>query len=93
MYVIEPLKASDNDAHAVFKYESLEKEGEIPKTCGAIHSSGKSDESIKMTSKIFDTPEEVSLILNPQVHNMVWEHGCIYLFLNGKIKGKLSPRF
>ncbi|XP_058050817.1 LOW QUALITY PROTEIN: zinc metalloproteinase-disintegrin-like NaMP [Ahaetulla prasina] len=58
MYIIEPLKPSDNEAHAVFKYESLEKEDEIPKACGAIHSSGKSDEPIQKTAKIFSTPEE-----------------------------------
>nr|QGC85372.1 metalloproteinase [Dispholidus typus] len=58
MYIIEPLKPSDNEAHAVFKYESMEKEDETPKACGAIHSSGKSDEPIEKTSKIFITPKE-----------------------------------
>ncbi|XP_070621723.1 zinc metalloproteinase-disintegrin-like NaMP [Erythrolamprus reginae] len=58
MYLIEPLKPSDNEAHAVYKYESLGNEDETPKTCGAIHSSGKSDESIKKTSKILSTPEK-----------------------------------
>lgn len=60
MYLIEPLKTSDNEAHAIFKYESLEKEDETPKTCGVTHSTWKLDEPIKKTSRIFATPEEVS---------------------------------
>lgn len=71
MYLIEPLKLSGSEAHAVFKYESLEKEDETPKICGVTHSTWKADEPIKKTAKRFVTPEEVRLILNPQVHNMV----------------------
>uniref|UniRef100_A0A0B8RYU4 Metalloproteinase (Type III) 3a n=1 Tax=Philothamnus irregularis TaxID=1899461 RepID=A0A0B8RYU4_9SAUR len=65
MYIIEPLKPSDNEAHAVFKYESLEKEDETHKGCGAIHASGKSDEPIE---NIFVTPEKKKEFLEKGKH-------------------------
>nr|A8QL59.1 RecName: Full=Zinc metalloproteinase-disintegrin-like NaMP; AltName: Full=Snake venom metalloproteinase; Short=SVMP; Flags: Precursor [Naja atra]ABN72547.1 metalloproteinase [Naja atra] len=68
MYIIEPLKLSDSEAHAVFKYESLEKEDETPKTCGAIHNSGESDETIKKISNTFVTPEKGEEYLEAEKH-------------------------
>uniref|UniRef100_A0A6B2F5N9 Disintegrin domain-containing protein n=1 Tax=Bothriechis nigroviridis TaxID=88079 RepID=A0A6B2F5N9_BOTNI len=58
MYLIEPMKLSDSEAHGVFKYESLEKEDETPQICGVTHSTRKADEPIKKTVKTFVTPEE-----------------------------------
>ncbi|KAM3830895.1 zinc metalloproteinase-disintegrin-like NaMP [Vipera latastei] len=63
MYLIEPLKLSGSEAHAVFKYESLEKEDETPKICGVTHSTWKADEPIKKTAKRFVTPEEEKELL------------------------------
>nr|AEH59577.1 metalloprotease PIII [Trimeresurus gracilis] len=57
MYLIEPLKFSDSEAHAVFKYENVEKEDEAPKMCGVTQTNWKSDEPIK-ASQLVVTPEE-----------------------------------
>nr|ADI47615.1 metalloproteinase [Echis coloratus] len=51
-YFIEPLKISDSEAHAVYKYENIEKEDEAPKMCGVTHTNWESDELIKKTSGV-----------------------------------------
>ncbi|KAG8141317.1 putative Metalloprotein, partial [Naja naja] len=40
-----------NEAHALFKYESLEKEDKTLKTCGVTNTTWKSDEPLKKTSR------------------------------------------
>ncbi|ETE62122.1 hypothetical protein L345_12125 [Ophiophagus hannah] len=50
-YLIEPLKLSNSEAHALFKYESLEKEDKTLKTCGVTNTTWKSDEPLKKTSR------------------------------------------
>ncbi|XP_032084681.1 zinc metalloproteinase-disintegrin-like MTP9 [Thamnophis elegans] len=57
-YLIEPLKLSDSEAHAVYKYENIEKEDESPKICGVTQTTWESDEPIKMASQLSVTPEE-----------------------------------
>uniref|UniRef100_A0A1W7RJZ0 Metalloproteinase (Type II) 4 n=1 Tax=Agkistrodon contortrix contortrix TaxID=8713 RepID=A0A1W7RJZ0_AGKCO len=57
-YLIEPLKLSDSEAHAVFKYENVEKEDEAPKMCGVTQTNWESDEPIKKASQLVVTPEE-----------------------------------
>ncbi|KAH0623151.1 hypothetical protein JD844_031161 [Phrynosoma platyrhinos] len=57
-YLIEPLKASELDAHAVFRYESLEKEDETPKVCGVTNTTWQSDEPIKKTSRMSTSAEK-----------------------------------
>uniref|UniRef100_A0A803TLT8 Peptidase M12B domain-containing protein n=1 Tax=Anolis carolinensis TaxID=28377 RepID=A0A803TLT8_ANOCA len=62
-YIIEPLKASEPDAHAVFRYESLEKEDETSKVCGVTNTTWQSDdEPMKKTSRM-STSAEVSFNL------------------------------
>nr|CAA54364.1 pro-trimucin [Protobothrops mucrosquamatus]prf//2020273A pro-trimucrin [Protobothrops mucrosquamatus] len=56
-YPIEPLELSDSEAHAVFKYENVEKEDEAPKMCG-VTQNWESDESIKKASQLYLTPEQ-----------------------------------
>uniref|UniRef100_A0A6B2FA87 Disintegrin domain-containing protein n=1 Tax=Bothriechis nubestris TaxID=1766655 RepID=A0A6B2FA87_9SAUR len=56
-YLIEPLKLSDSEAHAVFKYENVEKEDEAPKMCGVTQTNWESDEPIKKASQSNLTPE------------------------------------
>nr|Q9YI19.1 RecName: Full=Zinc metalloproteinase/disintegrin; Contains: RecName: Full=Snake venom metalloproteinase brevilysin L6; Short=SVMP; AltName: Full=Snake venom metalloproteinase Mt-c; Contains: RecName: Full=Disintegrin; Flags: Precursor [Gloydius brevicaudus]AAD02655.1 metalloprotease [Gloydius halys] len=51
MYLIEPLKLSDSEAHAVYKYENVEKEDEAPKMCGVTQTNWKSDEPIKASQQ------------------------------------------
>ncbi|KAG5858171.1 snake venom metalloprotease precursor [Bothrops jararaca] len=53
MYLIEPLKLSDSEAHAVYKYENVEKEDEAPKMCGVTQTNWKSDEPIKASQLAF----------------------------------------
>ncbi|KAM3830883.1 zinc metalloproteinase-disintegrin-like NaMP [Vipera latastei] len=50
-YLIEPLKLSDSEAHALFKYESLEKEDQTPKICGVTNTTWESEEPMKKTSR------------------------------------------
>ncbi|XP_013926258.1 PREDICTED: zinc metalloproteinase-disintegrin-like MTP9 [Thamnophis sirtalis] len=57
-YLIEPLKLSDSEAHAVYKSENVEKEDESPKICGVTQTTWKSDEPIKMTSQLNLTTEQ-----------------------------------
>ncbi|KAG5858169.1 snake venom metalloprotease precursor [Bothrops jararaca] len=57
-YLIEPLKLSDSEAHAVFKYENVEKEDEAPKMCGVTETNWESDEPIKKASQSNLTPEQ-----------------------------------
>uniref|UniRef100_A0A1L8D5X2 Snake venom metalloproteinase n=1 Tax=Bothrops atrox TaxID=8725 RepID=A0A1L8D5X2_BOTAT len=58
MYLIEPLKLSDSEAHAVFKYENVEKEDEAPKMCGVTETNWESNEPIKKASQLNLTPEQ-----------------------------------
>nr|Q92032.1 RecName: Full=Snake venom metalloproteinase ACLH; Short=SVMP; AltName: Full=ACL hemorrhagic toxin I; Short=ACLH-I; Short=ACLHT-I; AltName: Full=Hemorrhagic metalloproteinase ACLH; Flags: Precursor [Agkistrodon contortrix laticinctus]AAC59704.1 metalloproteinase precursor [Agkistrodon contortrix laticinctus]prf//2115195B metalloprotease [Agkistrodon contortrix laticinctus] len=51
MYLIEPLELSDSEAHAVFKYENVEKEDEAPKICG-VTQNWESYEPIKKASQL-----------------------------------------
>nr|BAN89404.1 p-ii_metalloprotease [Ovophis okinavensis] len=74
MYFIEPLELSDSDAHAVYKYENVEKEDEAPKMCG-VTQNWESYEPIKKTSQLNLTPEQHGL---PQRHvrlAIVVDHG------------------
>uniref|UniRef100_A0A194APP5 Metalloproteinase type II 7a n=1 Tax=Agkistrodon piscivorus TaxID=8715 RepID=A0A194APP5_9SAUR len=57
-YLIEPLKLSDSEAHAVYKYENVEKEDEAPKMCGVTQTNWKSDKPIKKASQLNLTPEQ-----------------------------------
>ncbi|XP_032085194.1 zinc metalloproteinase-disintegrin-like MTP9 [Thamnophis elegans] len=56
-YLIEPLKLSDSEAHAVYNSENIEKEDESPKICG-VTDTWESDEPIKMNSQLNLTPEQ-----------------------------------
>nr|QIV64944.1 MDC-6a [Crotalus atrox] len=60
-YFIEPLKLPDSEAHAVFKYENVEKEDEAPKMCGVTQTNWKSDEPIKKLSQLVVTAEQERL--------------------------------
>nr|B8K1W0.1 RecName: Full=Zinc metalloproteinase-disintegrin-like daborhagin-K; AltName: Full=Haemorrhagic metalloproteinase russelysin; AltName: Full=Snake venom metalloproteinase; Short=SVMP; Flags: Precursor [Daboia russelii]AAZ39880.1 hemorrhagic metalloproteinase russelysin [Daboia russelii] len=57
MYLIEPLKLSDSEAHAVYKYENVEKEDEALKMCGVTQTNWESDEPIKKASLLVATSE------------------------------------
>ncbi|XP_044293343.1 zinc metalloproteinase-disintegrin-like ohanin isoform X2 [Varanus komodoensis] len=50
-YLIEPLKLLDSEAHAVFKYESLEKEDEAPKVCGVTNTTWQMEEPIQKIAR------------------------------------------
>uniref|UniRef100_A0A194AMD3 Metalloproteinase type III 11 n=1 Tax=Agkistrodon piscivorus TaxID=8715 RepID=A0A194AMD3_9SAUR len=56
-YLIEPLKLSDSEAHAVFKYENVAKEDEAPKMCG-VTQNWESYEPIKKAFQLNLTPEQ-----------------------------------
>nr|P0CB14.1 RecName: Full=Snake venom metalloproteinase kistomin; Short=SVMP; Flags: Precursor [Calloselasma rhodostoma] len=56
-YFIEPLKLPGSEAHAVYKYENIEKEDETPKMCGVIQK-WKSDELIKKPFRLNLTPQQ-----------------------------------
>ncbi|KAK9395195.1 VENOM COMPONENT: snake venom metalloproteinase-mad-1b [Crotalus adamanteus] len=58
MYLIEPLKLSDSEAHAVYKYENVEKEDEASKMCGVTETNWESYEPIKKASQSNIPPEE-----------------------------------
>nr|QBF53417.1 metalloproteinase of class P-III MPIII-4 [Vipera ammodytes ammodytes] len=60
MYFIEPLKIPDSEAHAVYKYENIEKEDETPKICGVTETNWESDEPIKKASQLVATSEQQS---------------------------------
>nr|ACS74986.1 snake venom metalloprotease [Philodryas olfersii] len=58
-YFIEPLKPfSNSEAHAVYKYDSLEKEDETHKTCGVTQTTWESDEPIE-SPQLMVTPEQL----------------------------------
>uniref|UniRef100_A0A194ARM9 Metalloproteinase type I 7 n=1 Tax=Agkistrodon piscivorus TaxID=8715 RepID=A0A194ARM9_9SAUR len=57
-YLIEPLELSNSEAHAVFKYENVEKEDEAPKMCGVTQTNWESDEPIKKASQLVVTAEQ-----------------------------------
>nr|Q4VM07.1 RecName: Full=Zinc metalloproteinase-disintegrin-like VLAIP-B; AltName: Full=Snake venom metalloproteinase; Short=SVMP; Flags: Precursor [Macrovipera lebetina]AAX38182.1 VLAIP-B [Macrovipera lebetina] len=57
MYLIEPLRIPDSEAHAIYKYENIEKEDEAPKMCGVTQTNWESDEPIK-ASQLNLTPEQ-----------------------------------
>uniref|UniRef100_A0A182C5R5 Metalloproteinase n=1 Tax=Phalotris mertensi TaxID=1260334 RepID=A0A182C5R5_9SAUR len=58
IYFIEPLKLSNSEAHAVYKYDSLEKEDETHKTCGVTQTTWELDEPIEKISRVSITPEK-----------------------------------
>ncbi|XP_013921430.1 PREDICTED: snake venom metalloproteinase-disintegrin-like mocarhagin [Thamnophis sirtalis] len=51
-YLIEPMKLSDSEAHAVYKYENLEEEDDTPKICGVTNTTWDSDEPLTKTSRM-----------------------------------------
>ncbi|XP_061448319.1 zinc metalloproteinase-disintegrin-like NaMP isoform X2 [Rhineura floridana] len=57
-YLIEPLKLSETEAHAVYKYDSLEKEDETPKVCGVTNTTWQSEDPIKKTSRMSTSAEK-----------------------------------
>uniref|UniRef100_A0A8C4WKC3 ADAM metallopeptidase domain 28 n=1 Tax=Gopherus evgoodei TaxID=1825980 RepID=A0A8C4WKC3_9SAUR len=59
-YLIQPLKLTDSEEHAVFKYENLE-DVEGPKTCGVTNTTWESEDPIKKSSRS-STSLEVSLL-------------------------------
>nr|ADW54355.1 group III snake venom metalloproteinase [Echis ocellatus] len=59
-YLIEPLKIPDSEAHAVYKYENIEKEDEAPKMCGVTQTNWESHEPIKQASPLVATSEQKS---------------------------------
>nr|ADI47579.1 metalloproteinase [Echis carinatus sochureki] len=58
MYLIEPLKIPDSEAHAVYKYENIEKEDEAPKMCGVTQENWESHEPIKKTLGLIFPPHK-----------------------------------
>nr|UMK70512.1 snake venom metalloproteinases 0 [Tropidolaemus subannulatus] len=57
MYLIEPLKLPDSEAHAVYKYENVENEDEAPKMCGVTQTNLESYEPIKKAAQSYLTPD------------------------------------
>ncbi|XP_043358928.1 zinc metalloproteinase-disintegrin-like NaMP isoform X4 [Dermochelys coriacea] len=49
-YLIQPLKLTDSEEHAIFKYESLE-DVEGPKTCGVTNTTWEKEDPIKKSSR------------------------------------------
>uniref|UniRef100_A0A194APM5 Metalloproteinase type III 9b n=1 Tax=Sistrurus tergeminus TaxID=8757 RepID=A0A194APM5_SISTE len=70
MYLIEPLKLSDSEAHAVYKYENVEKEDETPKMCG-VTQNWESYEPIKKASQLYLTPEQQRYLYVPKYVKLV----------------------
>ncbi|XP_015283270.1 PREDICTED: zinc metalloproteinase-disintegrin-like ohanin [Gekko japonicus] len=56
-YLIEPLKSSDSEAHAVYKYEHLEND-EAPKICGVTNTTWESEDPLKKTSRASTSAEK-----------------------------------
>ncbi|XP_048368168.1 zinc metalloproteinase-disintegrin-like ohanin [Sphaerodactylus townsendi] len=56
-YLIEPLKVSDSEAHAVYKYESIENT-ESPKVCGVTNTTWESEDPLKKTARISTSMEK-----------------------------------
>uniref|UniRef100_A0A194ARL2 Metalloproteinase type III 4 n=1 Tax=Agkistrodon piscivorus TaxID=8715 RepID=A0A194ARL2_9SAUR len=75
MYLIEPLELSDSEAHAVFKYENVEKEDEAPKMCGVTQTNWESDEPIKKASQLAVTAEQQRLAKRYVELFIVADHG------------------
>ncbi|XP_070621429.1 zinc metalloproteinase-disintegrin-like atragin [Erythrolamprus reginae] len=65
-YFIEPLKHSNSEAHAIYKYESLEKENETPKTCGVTQTTWESDKPIEKSLQSGLTPEQLRYLQDPK---------------------------
>ncbi|XP_075767185.1 zinc metalloproteinase-disintegrin-like NaMP [Pelodiscus sinensis] len=49
-YLIQPMKLTDSEEHAVFKYENLENV-EVPKTCGVTNTTWELEDPIKKSSR------------------------------------------
>ncbi|XP_015683047.1 zinc metalloproteinase-disintegrin-like HR1b [Protobothrops mucrosquamatus] len=77
MYLIEPLKFSDSEAHAVFKYENVEKEDEPPKMCGVTQTNWESDEPIKKASQLVVTAEQQRFPRRYVKLAIVADHGIV----------------
>uniref|UniRef100_A0A8C8S5B7 ADAM metallopeptidase domain 28 n=1 Tax=Pelusios castaneus TaxID=367368 RepID=A0A8C8S5B7_9SAUR len=56
-YLIQPLKLTDSEEHAVFKYENLEDVGG-PKTCGVTNTTWESEDPIKKSSRSSNSLEK-----------------------------------
>ncbi|KAL8173907.1 UNVERIFIED_CONTAM: hypothetical protein K2H54_034028 [Gekko kuhli] len=56
-YLIEPLKSSDSEAHAVYKYENL-KNDETPMMCGVTNTTWESEDPLKKTSRTSTSAEK-----------------------------------
>uniref|UniRef100_A0A194AME3 Metalloproteinase type II 2 n=1 Tax=Agkistrodon piscivorus TaxID=8715 RepID=A0A194AME3_9SAUR len=84
-YLIEPLKLSDSEAHAVFKYENVEKEDEAPKMCG-VTQNWESYEPIKKASQLNLNPEQQGYWNNFRYIELVIvvDHG-MYLKYSGNL--------
>uniref|UniRef100_A0A0B8RZW1 Metalloproteinase (Type III) 2b n=1 Tax=Philothamnus irregularis TaxID=1899461 RepID=A0A0B8RZW1_9SAUR len=65
-YLIEPLKLSESEAHAIYKAENVEKEDETPKTCGVTQTTWESDEPMEKSSQIMVTPEQDKYLRTPK---------------------------
>uniref|UniRef100_A0A194AQ28 Metalloproteinase type III 11 n=1 Tax=Sistrurus miliarius barbouri TaxID=8759 RepID=A0A194AQ28_SISMB len=63
LYIIEPLNLPDSEAHAVYKYENVEKEDEAPKMCG-VTQNWESYEPIKKASHLNLNPEQQRYVNN-----------------------------
>ncbi|XP_053125797.1 zinc metalloproteinase-disintegrin-like NaMP [Hemicordylus capensis] len=57
-YLIEPLKLSDSEEHAVFKYEDLGSQDEGPKICGVTNTTWESGDPIKKLSRMSTSAEK-----------------------------------
>ncbi|XP_058050818.1 LOW QUALITY PROTEIN: zinc metalloproteinase-disintegrin-like BmMP [Ahaetulla prasina] len=64
-YLIEPMKLSDSEAHAVYKAENVEKEEETPKICGVTQTS-ESDDPIKKASQLVVNEEQARYLMAPK---------------------------
>uniref|UniRef100_A0A1L8D5Y2 Snake venom metalloproteinase n=1 Tax=Bothrops atrox TaxID=8725 RepID=A0A1L8D5Y2_BOTAT len=76
-YFIEPLKLPNSEAHAVFKYENVEKEDEAPKMCGVTQTNWESDEPIKKASQLVVTAEQQRLAKRYVELVIVADHGMV----------------
>uniref|UniRef100_A0A194AQG5 Metalloproteinase type III 12a n=1 Tax=Agkistrodon piscivorus TaxID=8715 RepID=A0A194AQG5_9SAUR len=85
MYLIEPLELSDSEAHAVYKYENVEKEDEVPKMCGVTQTNWESDEPIKKASQLVVTAEQQRFPKRYVELVIVADHRMVTKY-NGKLK-------
>ncbi|XP_058049974.1 zinc metalloproteinase-disintegrin-like 2d [Ahaetulla prasina] len=65
-YLIEPMKLSDSEAHAVYKAENVEKEDETPKICGVTQTTWESYEPIKKPSQLVLTDKQDRYLKAPK---------------------------